>query len=144
MWAGRLSTLDHLPPAALPAGLAELCRVLTLRGCIVLTLDSRHNPLPVFSNALRRRLGRIHAERCYTVGEVRSALASQPVVVTDVGVVYHGPFPVNFLAKRAERLFGVRVNRLIGAVVSGRDALGALPTRCLTGRYIALRIAKRT
>lgn len=138
-----ISTLDHLPPAALPGALAELCRVLAPGGCIVLTLDSRHNPLHVFSNALRRRLGRIHAERCYTVGEIRGALAGQPVTVTEVTAIYHVQFPVNYLAKRADRLFGARADRLIGAVIRASAVLGRLPTRLLTGRYIALRIVKR-
>ena len=137
-----ISTLDHLPPALLPQALAELCRVLSPGGCIVLTLDSQHNPLHVFSNALRRRLGRIHAERCYTVGELRAALDEQPVVVTEASTIYHVPFPVNFLAKRAERLFGARADRAIGAVVRACARLATLPTRFLTGRYIALRIVK--
>lgn len=137
-----VSTLDHLPPALLPRALAELARVLAPGGCAVLTLDSRHNPLHVFSNVLRRRLGRIHAERCYTVGEVRGALAGQPVSVTDVTAVYHVPFPVNFLAKRAEHLAGARVQGPIATLVRAFSALATLPTRFLTGRYIALRIAK--
>ena len=138
-----ISTLDHLPPPALPGALAELCRVLAPGGCIVLTLDSRHNPLHVFSNALRRRLGRIHAERCYTVGEIRGALAGQPVTVIEATAIYHVQFPVNFLAKRAERLLGARSERPIKAVIRAFAALGRLPTRFLTGRYIALRIVKR-
>ena len=73
-----ISTLDHLPPATLPGALAGLCRVLAAGGCIVLTLDSRHNPLHVFSNALRRRLGRIYAERCYTVGEIQAPWRANP------------------------------------------------------------------
>ena len=52
-----VSTLDHLPPDLLPRALAELCRVLAAGGCAVLTLDSGHNPLHVFSNVFRRRLG---------------------------------------------------------------------------------------
>ncbi len=137
-----ISTLDHLPPDLLPQALAELCRVLWPKGCLVLTLDSRHNPLHVFSNVLRRRLGRIHAERCYTVREVRAALVGQPVAVTDVTTVYHVPFPVNFLAKQAEKVLGARAQGPIHALVRAFAALGALQTRFLTGRYIALRIVK--
>jgi SAM-dependent methyltransferase len=138
-----ISTLDHLPPRALPGALGELCRVLAPGGCIVLTLDSRHNPLHVFSNWLRRRLGRIHAERCYSVGDVRAALADQPVTVTHATAIYHVQFPVNFLAKRAERMLGPRADRLIRGVVRASARLASLPTRFLTGRYIALRVARR-
>jgi malonyl-CoA O-methyltransferase len=137
-----ISTLDHLPPPLLPAGLRELCRVLAPGGCLILTLDSRHNPLHVFSNALRRRLGRIHAERCYSLGDVRRALAGQRVTVTDETAVYHVPFPFNAVAKEAERRLGDPANRAIRVAVRAFAALGRLPTRFLTGRYIAMRIVK--
>jgi hypothetical protein len=77
----------------------ELCRVLGRAGCLILTLDSRHNPLHVLSNYIRRWTGRIYAERCYTVSEVRTALVPQPVAVTDVTAIYHVPFAVNFLRR---------------------------------------------
>jgi SAM-dependent methyltransferase len=139
-----ISTLDHLPPDLLPPALAELGRVLSPGGAIVLTLDSRRNPLHVFSNALRRRLGRIHAERCYTFGDVRRALAGLPLRITDETAVYHVPFPVNFLAKQAEKLAGPRAARPIRWVVRACEALGALPTLSFTGRYVAVRIARAT
>ena len=65
------------------------------------------------------------------------------MTVTETTAIYHVQFPLNFLAKRAERLFGARADRLIGAVVRASAVLGTLPTRFLTGRYIALRIVKR-
>jgi SAM-dependent methyltransferase len=138
-----ISTLDHLPPPRLPTALAELCGLLRPGGCLIVTLDSRHNPLHVFSNALRRRLGWIHAERCYTTTEVRRALAGQPVDVTDAIAIYHVPFPVNFLAKRARRLLGPRADGAIRRLLALCHRLGTLPTRFLTGRYIALRVIKR-
>jgi hypothetical protein len=81
------------------APLGELCRVLRPAGCLILTLDSRHNPLHVLSNYIRRWTGRIYAERCYTVSEVWTALVAQPVAVTDVTAIYPVPFPVNFLRR---------------------------------------------
>jgi SAM-dependent methyltransferase len=137
-----ISTLDHLPPPLLAGALAELNRTLRTNGCLVLTLDSGHNPLHVFSNHLRRWLGRIYAERCYTVPEVRKAMAGQPWTVTDVTAIYHVPFPVNFLAKRAAKLLGARADGPIRAVVRACEAVGTLPTRFFTGRYIALRLVK--
>ncbi len=68
-------------------------------GCPILTLDSRHNSLHVLSNYIRRWTGRIYAERCCTVSEVRAALVRQPVAVTDVTAIYHVSFPVNFLRR---------------------------------------------
>jgi SAM-dependent methyltransferase len=137
-----ISTLDHLAPTRLARALAELCRVLTPGGCLVLTLDSAHNPLHVFSNHLRRRMGRVYAERCYRVGEVEAALAGQPVVVTEVTAIYHVPFGVNAMAKLAHRLAGRRADRLIEAAVRACQRLGQYRTRFFTGRYIALRVVK--
>ena len=138
-----ISTLDHLSPELLPGALGELCRVLRPAGCLILTLDSRHNPLHVLSNHIRRWMGRIHAERCYTVDEVLDALAHQPVAVTEATAIYHVPFPVNFLAKQARRLAGARADVWIRAVIRLCEALARLPTRFFTGRYIALRIVKQ-
>jgi len=139
-----ISTLDHLPPALLSGALGELCRALKPAGCLILTLDSRHNPLHVLSNHIRRWMGRIYAERCYTVAEVRAALVHQPVAVTEATAIYHVPFPVNFLAKKAHRLVGARADAWIRGVIGMCQALAKLPTRFFTGRYIALRIVKRT
>ena len=139
-----ISTLDHLPPAALPDALGELCRVLRPAGCLILTLDSRHNPLHVLSNHIRRWMRRIHAERCYTVNEVVAALARQPVAVTETTAIYHVPFPVNFLAKKARAAAGARADVWIRGVVGLCRRLAPLPTRFFTGRYIALRIVKET
>jgi SAM-dependent methyltransferase len=137
-----ISTLDHLPPRLLAGSLAELCRVLHKDGCLVLTLDSRHNPLHVFSNYFRRRLGRIYAERCYTVQDVQTAMAGQPWILTDATAIYHVPFPVNFLSKQVAKLLGARADGAIRAVVRACEALGTLPTRFFTGRYIALRLVR--
>lgn len=137
-----ISTLDHLPPALLPTALAELCRVLSPTGCLILTLDSGHNPLHVLSNRLRRRRGMIYAERCYTVGEVMTALDGQPVVVTAATAIYHVPFSVNFFAKKLGRHVGARADTWIRGALGVCRAVGRLPTRFFTGRYIALRIVK--
>lgn len=137
-----ISTLDHLPVAVFPRAIGELGRVLAPGGCLILTLDSRHNPLHVLSNVIRRRLGRIHAEHCYTIGEVATALAGRPLTITDATAVYHVPFPMNFLAKKLQSALGARSERLIRWAIAACRRLDALPTRFLTGRYIALRIVK--
>jgi len=139
-----ISTLDHLPPGLLPEALGELCRVLSPAGCLILTLDSRHNPLHVLSNHVRRWMRMIYAERCYTVNEVVAALARHPVVVTEVTAIYHVPFPVNFLAKALQRRVGARSAPWILGVVRMSRGLAKFRTRFFTGRYIALRIVKDT
>ena len=137
-----ISTLDHLPPALFPKALAELCRALRPGGCLILTLDSRHNPLHVLSNHIRRSMRMIYAERCFKVDDVIAALDGQPVAVTAVTAIYHIPFPVNFLAKKARAIAGEWADAWIRGVIALCRGLGTLPTRFFTGRYIALRIIK--
>lgn len=137
-----ISTLDHLPPALFPKALGELCRALRPGGSLVLTLDSRHNPLHVLSNRLRRRRGMIYAERCFKVADVMTALAGQRVEVAAVTAIYHIPFPMNFLAKKVRAVVGAPADPWIRRVIGACRRLGRLRTRFFTGRYIALRIVK--
>jgi SAM-dependent methyltransferase len=137
-----ISTLDHLPADLLPRAVDQLRDVLKPGGCLILTLDSRHNPLHVFSNYLRRRMGRIYAERCYTLGEVRAILERHAFLVTDATAIYHVQFPINFLAKTLGKALGARADAPIRWVIRLSRAVGELPTRLLTGRYVALRAIK--
>jgi SAM-dependent methyltransferase len=138
-----ISTLDHLAPPLLPVAVDQLRGVLRPGGCLILTLDSGHNPWHVFSNYLRRRMGRIYAERCYKVDEVRAVLERQELTVTGVTAIYHIPFPINSLAKKLEKMLGPCANVPIRLAIGIFRRLEALPTRFLTGRYIALRVIRK-
>jgi SAM-dependent methyltransferase len=137
-----ISTLDHLPPALFPHAIDEFARVLRPGGCLILTLDSAHNPLHVLSNVIRRRLRMIYAEHCYRIGEVAALLAHRPLKITDATATYHIPFPLNFLAKRLQKVLGARSHGLIRWMIAVFKRLDAFPTRIFTGRYIALRIVR--
>jgi SAM-dependent methyltransferase len=138
------STLDHLRPAEFERALAELARILKPGGVLILTLDNRHNPLHVFSHWVRRLFGWFYTDRCYTVDEAAAALRRHGFRVTDATAVFHVPFPVNFLAKTASRLFGRGIDPGLERLLDVFDRWERLGTKFLTGRHIALRAVKKT
>jgi SAM-dependent methyltransferase len=136
------STLDHLPSGSLPAAVKELRRVLRTGGCLILTLDSSHNPLHLLSHYLRKWAGGLYVERCYTSEEANAMLRECRFEVTDVTAIYHIPIGINFLAKKLEAIFGARSDRWIARAIAIFSRLGNFRTRFLTGRFIALRALK--
>jgi len=70
-------------------------------------------------------------------------LAGKQHVGRGVTAIYHIPFPINVLAKTLEKLLGPRANVPIRQAIGIFRRLEALPTRFLTGRYIALRVIRK-
>lgn len=140
-----LSTLDHFDGIAdLDAALAELERVLAPRGRLLVTLDNAHNPLVALRNALPRHV-----------------LAPTRLVPCHVGVtcgrqaLVRRLRAIGFDVERQAALMHVpRVVALAGAAAwpSGRsplrallagERLGSLPSRYVTGQFVAALAVKR-
>jgi len=136
------STLDHLPFPSFPHALNELRRVLKPGGFLILTLDSRHNPVHVISNFIRKKIGMIHAERCYSIQETVRLLKGCGFHATHSKTIYHIPPGLNPLAKLLDKALGSRTNSLIKHMLHIFKRFDRLPTRLLTGRYIAVRAIK--
>lgn len=136
------STLDHLVVDDVPPALRELARVLKPGGTLVLTLDNKHNAWHVLSHWMRRAFGWFYTDRCYSVPQAIRLLQNAGFQVPAATAVFHVPFPVNFLAKTAERWFGRGVDPMIDQALRMFDRLDRLPTRLLTGRHIALKAVK--
>jgi ubiquinone/menaquinone biosynthesis C-methylase UbiE len=132
------STLDQLVPNDVSTAVGELARILKPGGTMILTLDNRHNPLHVFSHWIRRVFGWFYTDRCYSVPEAGNLLRENGFRVLETTAVFHVPFPLNFLAKTAERLFGRAVVPWIERMVRFYGRFEKYPTRFLTGRHIAL------
>lgn len=137
------STLDHLPFDMISNGINELWRVLKQGGCMILTLDSRHNPLHLLSHYIRRWMGGYYEERCFTIQEATALLNKGQFHVFDITAIYHIPPGINFMAKMLHKAIGPRSNRLIRYMIDIFHKGGQLPTRFFTGRFIAIHAVKK-
>jgi SAM-dependent methyltransferase len=139
------STLDHFSEREqFAAALAELARVTAPGGLLLITLDNPLNPLIALRNRLPQRLARgirsVPYEAGWTCGPrtLRRLLAAAGFEVSTATAIVHAPrVLVARLGARAEA--GGRPARW----VAGAERLERLPTRYLTGHFIAA-LATRT
>lgn len=141
-----LSTLDHLPGTAeVERGLAEMTRVLRPGGELLLTFDNGANPVVALRNGLPEPMRRATGLVPYPV-EVALGRRSLTRLVERAGLelinataILHCPRVVSvWLAERAERRGPEACDRLAVRLLRW-EALEALPTRQLTGHFVAIR-----
>jgi SAM-dependent methyltransferase len=144
------SSLDHFSRREdVSAGLSELARVLAPGGTLVLTFDNPHNPIVWVRNHLPFRLLKAFGLVPYYVGvtlrrsDTSSELAALGLHVLETRAVAHAP--------RAPAIWLVRLSEWFGRPSEGMlrpllafDRLGRIPTRYLTGYYLAFRVVKGT
>jgi SAM-dependent methyltransferase len=130
------STLDHFESRdELAAAVRELARVLVPGGLLVLTLDNPVNPLVALRNALpfgpMNRIGLVPYRVGATCGprRLRALLEASGFEVERTTALMHVP---RVLARLAPL-------RLLLAA----EALSRLPTRYLTGQFVAVRAVRR-
>ncbi|MEO8349717.1 MAG: methyltransferase domain-containing protein [Acidobacteriota bacterium] len=138
------STLDHFDSLDdVAAGLRELIRVLEPGGTLIVTLDNLRHPLVALRNALPfsvlLRLGLVPYFVGETVGptRLRRLLAEGGAHVIDETAIMHVP---RIAAVTAARF--VRSESVLRAL-SACERAEALPTRSVTGQFIAARAVKR-
>jgi SAM-dependent methyltransferase len=144
------STLDHFEQrAAIGESLAELHRVLTVGGQLILTLDNPANPVVAVRNALpfvlTRRLGLVPYFVGATCGSRRGAalLERTGFEVRDRTSVLHCPRVAAVALARVLARTGRRRTR--SAYLKWLDSCEVLerwPTRYLTGYFVAWRAIK--
>jgi SAM-dependent methyltransferase len=127
------STLDHLRDRAeVATALADLHRVLRPRGRLIITLDNPVNPLIALRNVLPDRLAarlrRVPYGTGWTCGPktLRELLEEAGFEVRDMTAVLHVP-----------RIAVARLERLPMRGLRAGERLGRLPTRYLTGHFVA-------
>lgn len=134
------STLDHLPE--IDQALAEIHRILSPQGVLILTLNNAHNPLFVMGTHLQSFFGRIdfYIDKFYSEGEMKSLLGKAGFRVDDVAFIVHIPFGLptvfehlgGFSSDRV-RAFKVGIARLIQQYSLRKSRLHRF-----TGWYVAL------
>jgi len=144
-WIFSNSTLDHLASLEQIAdSLRELHRVVRPRGRMVLTLDNRANPVVALRNALPfpllSRLGLLAYRVGRTCGPatLRGLLEATGWKVCEMDAVLHCPrLLVMKLSSLMDRRASTRARERFLRALMHFEALGRLPTRYLTGYYVA-------
>jgi SAM-dependent methyltransferase len=140
------STLDHFADhAQIAAALAELHRVLTAEGVLIVTLDNPGHPLVRVRNTLApllRRAGIVPYAVGATHGRdgLRRALEDGGFVVAEVAAVHHFPRVALVVV---ERVLGARAGRAALGAACAAERLGRWPTRWWTGQYVAALARRR-
>ena len=132
------STLDHFDTVAdIGAALQELRRVLAPGGMVIVSLDNRANPLVALRNALPfrwlHRIGLVPHYVGATCGpvELQKLLAATGFDVNATTAIMHVP-----------RVIALAIGRGMDTML-GFERLGRLPTRFLTGQFVAARAVRR-
>lgn len=141
------SSLDHFAhKAEMARSLAELSRILRPGGVLAVTFDNPQNPVIWIRNHLPfswlKRIGLVpyYVGATYTIGEARTVLEQLGLHVTHTTAIAHAPRVVAMgllgLADGSRQAWLVTSIRHLLEVC---EAFEKLPTRYLTGHYIALR-----
>lgn len=144
------SSLDHFETdEELFCGLTQIAEGLAPGGILVLTLDNPNNPLIWIRNHLpyrllnRLRLVPYFVGRTWSRRETRRHLEALGLEVSDETAVAHAPrAPAIWLNSLSRRWEADHFGSLLLRAYLAFEGLERLPTRYLTGYYIALRARK--
>ena len=139
------STLDHFPDLRLiDAALGELYRVLKPGGVLVVTLDNPHS-LSMLVGAFKRvlRPDPFFLGRTLSRRQLAASLRRIGYQVHDTTAILHGlENHLSAAMDTAQRVGGTRLCRAIGAGLRHLEKLEKVPTRYLTGAFVAARAVK--
>jgi SAM-dependent methyltransferase len=139
------STLDHLASREeITLALRELHRVLRPGGQMLVTLDNPLNPAVALRNILPARIRTAIGLTPYSIGAtlgprgLREQLRRTGFEVVRSGALFHCPrFIVVVGGRLVDRLAGPRTRRGFVRLWTSFEALDALPSRYVTGHFVA-------
>jgi SAM-dependent methyltransferase len=138
------STLDHFDRSEdIGRAIAEIHRVLRPSGLFLITLDNPVNPIIWIRNALPRRVRAASHLASFEVGatlgprRLRAILGDAGFTVLRIGALSHSPRVAVALGGHVVDRLGPRVQGVYVRIWSSFEGLGKLPTRFITGHYLA-------
>jgi SAM-dependent methyltransferase len=145
------STLDHFPtPDDIAIALAELHRVMRRGGTLLITLDNPVNPVVALRNALPERLRTASRMVPFAVGatcgprRLRALLQQAGFDVMKMGAVFHAPRVLVVMGGHlVDRRWSPATKEWYVRFWTAFEGLAALPTRFLTGHFVASLARKR-
>jgi SAM-dependent methyltransferase len=145
------STLDHFESLDdLSVSLQEIFRVLRPGGQIILTLDNLSNPIILLRNWLPFRLLKRIKIVPYYVGVTLGAnrleylLKETGFEVLEVDAIMHCPRVLAVtIARWVEKHTSIRTQKSFLRLLMAFEGLSCLPTRFLTGYFVAVKATKR-
>jgi SAM-dependent methyltransferase len=145
------STLDHFQSAAdIGVALHEIHRVTRRGGRLLVTFDNPANPVIAIRNALPERLRLASGMVPFAVGatcgprRLRGLLEETGFDVVKLGAVFHCPRLLVVLGGHlVDRHGSATVRQRYVRLWSAFESLGALPTRFLTGYFVAALACRR-
>jgi len=144
------STLDHFEsPDEILTSLKELYRVLRPGGQMILTLDNPTNPIILLRNGLPFRLLYRMKIVPYYIGVTLGPCPLQHLLkevgfkVLEVDAIMHCPRVLAVaMARWAEKHTSLRTQRSFLRLLMAFEGLSRLPTRFLTGYFVAVKVTK--
>ena len=145
------STLDHFEKhESIEESFAEIFRVLREGGQLILTMDNRMNPLVAVRNAIPSWLLKSMRLTPYYVGAtwgprgLRKHLIQAGFEVNELDAIMHCPRVLAVAAAFILERMGPRpLQKLFLQGLSSFEILKYLPTRFLTGHFVAVKAAKK-
>jgi SAM-dependent methyltransferase len=146
-----ISTLDHFEDhAEIDVSLEEIARTLKPGGRLLLTLDNRANPAVALRNALPFRMLNAMGLVPYFVGATYGprtlprAVARAGLTVLNATATLHCPRVLAVpLTSLVQARGGPGVRQWFSRLLVGFERLSGLPTRYLTGHFVAVEAIKR-
>ncbi|MFB6089413.1 MAG: class I SAM-dependent methyltransferase [Candidatus Aenigmatarchaeota archaeon] len=138
------STLDHIKKEWVSVALGEMKRILKPGGQLILTIDSRENPLYMLGLFLGQRLHILpfYQDRCYSTNEIREIIENLGLRIEDTDSIFHVIPPLSHLLAFFEKRNIKYPEFLYKKIIDVAEKLKNKKSKYITGRLLSFNIKK--